>query len=255
MAEAAPTIPESLLTAARAAHGVVVLTGAGVSAESGIPTFRDALTGLWAKYDPMQLATPQAFAADPRLVTRWYDQRRLAVLACQPNAGHRALARWQDRLEYRGGRFTLITQNVDRLHQRAGSRDVAELHGALTRWRCSECGQVGEETGPAFAQHPPRCAACGAARRPDVVWFGEQLPVAAFERARRAAESAALFLAVGTSGTVEPAAGLVRVAAAAGATTVEVNAAATALSDVVDHVLRGPAAVLLPRLVDCVTGC
>jgi NAD-dependent deacetylase len=232
----------------RAADSVAVLTGAGVSAESGIPTFREAQTGLWARYDPMDLATPEAFARDPALVTRWYDERRSRCAACRPNPGHLALSRLQRRLESAGKRFTLITQNVDRLHQEAGSRDPLELHGTLWVWRCTTCGEEREERKIPFPDHPPGCA-CGGIRRPSVVWFGESLPVGALSAARRAAESCELFMSLGTSSVVEPAASLGRVAAQAGAKTVEINLEETPLSSRVDISVRGTTGELLPRVL------
>ena len=241
-------MPDDIATVAerlRTAQHVVVLTGAGASAESGVPTFRDALAGLWSKFDPAALATPQAFAADPALVSRWYDERRVNVLACEPNAGHVALAE----LARRVPRLTLVTQNVDRLHQRAGSAGVIELHGSLLVWRCTACGQDVEETGPAFAEHPPRCSACGGMRRPGIVWFGEVLPPAALTAATAAAESCDVFLSVGTSGVVYPAAGLADVARRAGAFTVEVNPTATEGSSTFDVAVRGSAGAVLPAVV------
>jgi len=232
----------------REAGSVTVLTGAGVSAESGIPTFRDAQTGLWAKYDPMELATPQAFARDPSLVTRWYDERRHKCAECRPNPGHLALARLQDALEGAGKGFTLITQNVDRLHQEAGSRDPLELHGSLWVWRCTSCGDEREERQVPFPEHPPRCE-CGGMRRPAVVWFGEALPETVMAAAWRAAEGCGLFMSLGTSSLVEPAASLGRVAAAGGATTVEINPRETPLSPWVDVSLRGATGELLPVIL------
>ena len=153
------------------ARRVVVLTGAGVSAESGVPTFRDALTGLWANYRPEELATPTAFAQNPKLVWDWYQWRRELVERAEPNAAHQALAELEDRVP----KFTLITQNVDGLHQRAGSRNVFELHGNIRRVKCSAEGRVVTEWA-AGGDVPPRCPHCGANLRPDVVWFGETLP-------------------------------------------------------------------------------
>ncbi len=234
----------------RGADHVVALTGAGASAESGVPTFRDALTGLWARFSAERLATPEAFARDPGLVSRWYDERRVSALACRPNAGHAALVA----LARVVPRLTLVTQNVDRLHQRAGSAGVIELHGSLAEWRCTRCGESVAETGPAFAEHPPPCRWCGGPRRPGVVWFGEPLPADALAAAEAAAGACDVFLSVGTSGVVYPAAGLVDVAKQAGAATVEVNPAATPMSGRMDTVLRGAAAAVLPTVVDRVGG-
>lgn len=229
-------------------NSVAILTGAGVSAESGIPTFRDAQTGLWAKYDPMELATPQAFARDPNLVSRWYDERRRKCAECEPNPGHLTLAQLQDTFEEAGKGFTLITQNVDRLHQQAGSRDPIELHGTLWVWRCTSCGEEREERQTPFPEHPPRCA-CGGVRRPGVVWFGESLPESALTAAWSAAEHCGLFMSLGTSGVVEPAASLARVAASAGAKTVEINLEETPLSTMVDISARGATGELLPGVL------
>src|SRR5687767_10086069 len=185
-------IDPELLNTIRSAESIVVLTGAGVSAESGIPTFRDAMEGLWAKFDPEELATPEAFARNPALVSRWYDERRCKVATCKPNAGHEALARMQAKVTAQGRRFTLITQNVDRLHQAAGSTDVIDLHGSLWVWRCIDCGEGAEALGAAFTVYPPRCH-CGGKKRPNVVWFGEALPDHALLQAQRASASATLF--------------------------------------------------------------
>lgn len=230
-----------------ACDSLAVLTGAGVSAESGIPTFRDAQTGLWARYDPMELATPEAFARDPALVSRWYDERRSKCADCRPNPGHLALARLQQEFEAAGRRFTLITQNVDRLHQQAGSPDPVELHGTLWVWRCTSCGKEREESEIPFPDHPPLCA-CGGIRRPGVVWFGESLPEEALAAAWRAAQECDLFMSVGTSALVEPAASLARIAANAGAKTVEINLEPTPLSTWVDISIAGATGDLLPQI-------
>lgn len=230
------------------ADRVVVLTGAGVSAESGISTFRDALEGLWAQCDPQELATPEAFDRNPETVARWYDERRLKVLACAPNPGHRALADLERRIEDRGGALTLLTQNVDRLHQRAGSRRVVELHGTLCVWRCIETGVEIEPPDRAFDEYPPRSDA-GAPMRPAVVWFGEMLPEQAIERAMGAIEEADLFLSIGTSAVVHPAAGFADMARRRGARTIEINRDPTPISDMVDCSIFGASGELLPRLV------
>jgi NAD-dependent deacetylase len=237
-------------TLLRSANHVVVLTGAGASAESGVPTFRDALTGLWANFNPEDLATPEALDRDPALVSRWYDARRVDAAKCVPNAGHVALVELQRRIP----RFTLLTQNVDRLHQRAGSTDVIELHGSLAAWRCTGCGEELEETGPAFAEHPPRCDRCGAARRPGVVWFGEMLPEAALAAAEAAAAACDVFLSVGTSSVVYPAAGLAEQARRAGAKLIEVNPVATPSSGGMDLCLRGTCGTMLPAVMSAMRG-
>ena len=226
------------------ARYIAVLTGAGVSAESGVPTFRDALTGLWARYDPRELATPEAFARNPKLVWDWYAERRASLARIAPNPAHRALVD----IERHAPRFVLLTQNVDGLHARAGSRAIVELHGNIARVKCSRgCGTVSrfEETG----DEPPRCARCGAFLRPDVVWFEEMLPPEAIEQAQRAARQCDVFLVIGTSCEVYPAAALPHDARRAGATVVEVNPDITPLSPIADRVLRGPAGVVLPALV------
>ncbi len=243
-----PEIPPSLMEAVRAARALVVLTGAGVSKESGIPTFRDALVGLWAKFDPEELATPEAFERDPAMVARWYDERRVKVAECRPNPGHLALADLERRILGQGGRFTLLTQNVDRLHQAAGSRRVVELHGALRVWRCARCGEEREEIGGPFAEHPPRCE-CGGARRPGVVWFGEVLPRRALDEAEAAVRDCDLFLSIGTSALVHPAAGLLHEARGRGASTAEINPERTPASDLVDWRVEGRSGEVLPDLV------
>jgi NAD-dependent deacetylase len=237
-------IPQTLVEALGRARKLAVLTGAGISAESGVPTFRDAQTGLWARYDPQDLATPEAFRRDPKLVWEWYAWRRTLVAAARPNPGHFALVRMQERQPG----LVLITQNVDGLHARAGSRDVVELHGNIARIVCSAgCGAV-DDFDPDAA--PPRCPKCAAWLRPDVVWFGEPLPAAALESARHAAADCEIFFSVGTSALVYPAADLPRVARDAGALLVEINPDDTALSALADFALRGPAGALLPALLE-----
>lgn len=237
-------IAPELAAALRGARHVAVLTGAGISAESGIPTFRDAQTGLWAKYDPRELATPQAFRDNPRLVWEWYAWRAELVGKAEPNVGHLALAE----IERRVPTFTLITQNVDSLHHRAGSRNVIELHGRLGRVKCFDEDVVVEqwqETG----EVPPRCPRCGGPLRPDVVWFGELLPRAALEAAVEASQLCDLFLSIGTSALVEPAASLPRVAMDAGATVAIVNPEVPTTAQPRYYKLGGPAGAVLPALV------
>jgi len=242
-----PSQIEPVRGALAAARRVVVLTGAGVSAESGIPTFRDALDGLWADHNPEDLATPEAFARNPELVSRWYDSRRLRCLACAPNAGHVALVRMQDTLERRGGEFLLVTQNVDRLHQRAGSRGVVEIHGSLMAWRCTRSGKEYEPGPQPFTEFPPR-SPDGSPMRPGVVWFGEMLPRAALEASHAALSRCDLFISIGTSGVVHPAAGFVNIAARAGAQTAEINLQQTAISRWVNWSIMGNSGNVLPRL-------
>jgi NAD-dependent deacetylase len=236
-------IPLPLLEAFHEATRVVALTGSGISAESGVPTFRDAQsTGLWERYDPQKLATPEAFARDPRLVWEWYQYRRGLVAEAKPNSGHEALAE----LERRIPDFTLVTQNVDGLHQKAGSRRVIELHGNIMRSKCSAEHVIVEE----YAEGtPPRCPRCGAFLRPDVVWFGEMLPFGALEEASEAARGCDLFLSIGTSSLVYPAAALPHEALENGATLVEINPTQTPLTPRVDFTLRGPAGEILPELL------
>jgi NAD-dependent deacetylase len=234
-------------TAARhlaAARHVCVLTGAGISAESGIPTFRDALTGLWERFRPEELATPEAFNRNPRLVWQWYEARRASVRLAEPNAGHRALAA----LARRVPRLTLVTQNVDGLHQRAGSQGVLEYHGNILRDRCMT-EQVVAERAPGPMDDLPRCAACGGLLRPDVVWFGESIPHEPMRLADTAARDCDVFLSIGTSSLVYPAAGLAETALRRGATVIEINPQPTDLSDDATVVLRGPAGLLLPDVL------
>lgn len=227
---------------AQARH-VAVLTGAGVSAESGIPTFR-GLGGLWQGRDPMSLATPEAFAADPALVWEFYNWRRDLVSRAEPNPAHCALAE----LARRVPRLTLLTQNVDRLHQRAGSQDVLELHGNLHEVRCVGCGQTFDKTG-ATLPALPRCEHCDALLRPGVVWFGEALPSGVWRAAEAAVLDADVLLVVGTSAVVYPAAGLIVFSRRAGAAVIEVNLEPTPLSGAVDVALYGKAGEIVPKLV------
>ena len=225
------------------ARRVTILTGAGISAESGIPTFREAQTGLWAKYDPTELATPQAFKCNPKLVWEWYEWRRDLVRKAKPNPGHLAL----EQMEKHFPEFTLITQNVDGLHQRAGSQNIIELHGNITRTKCFNENVVVEswtETGDV----PPPCPHCGGYLRPDVVWFGEGLPPGALSEANKAAQGADVFFSIGTSALVQPAASLPIQAHNAGATLVEINPDETPLTSYVDFVLTGPAGEILPDI-------
>jgi NAD-dependent deacetylase len=231
--------------ALRRARHVCVLTGAGISAESGIPTFRDALTGFWAKFSPEELATPEAFARDPETVWSWYEWRRELIRQAQPNAGHLALAE----LARRVPGFTLVTQNVDGLHQRAGSRDVLEYHGNILRDRCTVEQIVAQRSEDTRRAGLPRCAACGGLLRPDVVWFGEAIPAGPMHLAAAAAEECDVFLSVGTSSLVYPAAGLAEVALRRRATVIEINPNETDLSPHAQLVLRGPSGQILPVLL------
>ncbi len=254
-----PLLP--IANALRSARRVAVLTGAGISAESGLRTFRGSGTpdlppdmqSLWKEFDPLTLATPQAFAADPETVTRWYDWRRLGCLAAEPNPGHLALVELEHILESRGGSLTVLTQNVDRLHHRAGSRDIVELHGSIIIWRCSRCGLETEPPAEPMQSFPPRSACCSEGRdallRPNVVWFGEALPADAIRKAAIAAESCDVFLSIGTSSVVYPAAGFIEHASASGAKTIEINPEATPLSRRVDWSIRAKNGDVLPEIV------
>jgi NAD-dependent deacetylase len=238
-----PGLPERLRQAGR----ILVLTGSGVSAESGVPTFRDALTGLWAQHRPEDLATPEAFRRDPARVWAWYQSRRRRLIQLAPNGAHHAIVGLQRLLPG----LLLVTQNVDGLHQRAGSDKLIELHGNLFRNRCRDCGHETLHSDPEL-ESPPPCARCGQLMGPGVVWFGETLPVDALRRAWRGAISAEVFIAIGTSGMVYPAAQLADIARAGGALIVEVNTEATPLSGSADHFLRGPAGMILPALAEAV---
>jgi NAD-dependent deacetylase len=225
------------------AHSVAVLTGAGVSAESGVPTFRGP-GGLWKQYRPEDLATPGAFARDPKLIWEWYDWRRGRITETQPNPGHYALAEMEKRIP----RFTLITQNVDGLHEQAGSRNVLRLHGSIWIVRCTSCETEREDRRTPLPEIPPVCE-CGGMLRPGVVWFSEPLPPGVWREAEAAARSADLFLVIGTSAVVYPAAGLAQIAKSSGARIVEINVAETVLSKEIDEFLQGPSGELLPRLI------
>jgi NAD-dependent deacetylase len=239
-----PSIPAKLITCLRSARRVAVLTGAGISAESGVPTFREAQTGLWARYNPEELATPEAFRRNPRLVWEWYAWRRERVRQAEPNPGHLALVDMERRI----ADFTLITQNVDGLHRRAGSHRILELHGNLFRAKCFDEDQPVERESDGD-EVPPRCPRCGGLLRPDVVWFGEMLPAGALRAAEHAAAAAEIFFSIGTSALVYPAADLPLAALAAGATVVEINPRPTPLSPRVTFSLNGPAGSVLPALI------
>ncbi|GAB4412619.1 MAG: NAD-dependent deacylase [Anaerolineae bacterium] len=246
-----PELVRAVAQLLRDSRLLVVLTGAGVSKESGIPTFRDALDGLWANYDPQRLATPRGFRRDPKLVWDWYQYRRTLIAQANPNAGHYAIAALERYVE----QVVVITQNVDGLHQRAGSRDVIALHGDIQRNKCFANCQGDptyvdistltwdEEAGP------PRCPHCGAYVRPAVVWFEEMLPSDELERAMRLSQMADVMLVVGTSGQVQPAASLPFLAHDSGSVIIEVNPAITPISRIAHWRLAGPAAQVLPRVV------
>jgi len=226
------------------ARSCLVLTGAGMSAESGIPTFRDALTGEWSKFDPMALGTREGFKADPPFVWRWYAERRERAKDAQPNAGHLALAGLERRYEP----FAIVTQNVDGLHTRAGSTRVLEIHGSLARAKCfAECG-VRVDAGELPPGEPPTCPRCGSWLRPDVVWFGEYLDVGLVEEALRLVRRCEVAVVVGTSGVVQPAAGMVEAAKHAGAKVIVVNPHPSELDDLADVGIAETAARTLPQI-------
>lgn len=224
---------------------MVVFTGAGVSAESGVPTFRDAQTGLWAKFRPEDLATPGAFRRNPRLVWEWYAWRRTRVAEARPNPAHHALAEMEPLFP----QFHLITQNVDGLHQRAGNRNVIELHGNITRTKCFEEGTIISRW-PDTGDVPPRCPHCGGLLRPDVVWFEEPLPEAEMDLAMKACRTGDVLLSIGTSALVYPAATLPSLALHHGATVVEINPQPTPLTEQAHFVLTGAAGMVLPELME-----
>ena len=225
------------------ANSVAVLTGAGISAESGIPTFRGG-GGLWEKYSPQELATPDAFWRDPKLVWEWYDWRRGLIAKAEPNAGHKALGELESRLPS----FMLVTQNVDGLHEVAGSRNIAKLHGDIWTLCCTGCGREEVNREVPLPNLPPLCE-CGAILRHGVVWFGEALPEAVWQSGLEATKRSDVFLLVGTSATVFPAAGLVTVARGAGAYVIIVNLEPTPMDSAADLVLHGKAAEILPWLL------
>jgi len=239
-------IPPGLIVALKNARDVLALTGAGMSAESGVPTFRDAQSGLWAKHRPEDLASPQAFQRDPQLVWDWYAQRRDNIRCVRPHAGHKALVDMERHFES----FLLVTQNIDSLHQRAGSRDVVELHGNIMQSICSETGKhidddwIAAQTGrPPPSPHHPRGLA-----RPGVVWFGEMLPEQAINHAILTAQRCDVCFSIGTSTLVQPAASLPFVALEAGAVVIEINPTPTALSDQAQFGLQATAAVALTEI-------
>jgi len=239
----------AMITALRQASHIAVLTGAGISAESQIPTFRESHTGLYAKYNPQELASPEGFRKDPKLVWEWYAWRRSMVTKAEPNPGHKALVD----MEKHAKNFTLITQNVDGLHIRAGSKNVLELHGNLMKTRCSQENTLVTEWED-DKTIPPKCPTCGAFLRPDVVWFGEKLPTIPLQKATLAATSCQVFLSIGTSTIVEPAASLPFLALHQGADVIEVNPEPTPLSKQVAFTLRGAAGIILPELVQAAWG-
>lgn len=245
-----PALSDALVDRLADADRVAVLTGAGISAESGIPTFRDP-DGLWEEFEPQELANVEAFLDNPQLVQGWYRHRRQLVEEAEPNAAHRALAD----LEAHVPSLVVVTQNVDDLHNRAGSSDVIELHGNITHNYCMDCERPADaRLVDAAIQDgtPARCPECDGLIRPDVVWFGEMLPPDAIDRAGTVAEQADVLLSVGTSAVVYPAARLPRVAQDQGAYVAEINPDTTGITDAVDESIRGEAGTVLPALRDAV---
>ncbi len=249
--EAKPTLErvfQDTVTLLRHSHSLAALTGAGVSRESGIPTFREAQTGLWAQYDPAELATPEAFRRNPALVWQFYQSRRAGLADVQPNAGHYALASFEARCP----NFRIITQNVDDLHERAGSKNVTRLHGRLSANKCS-AGCRGEPTPVAFneleSQSPPPCPYCGAYIRPDVVWFNEMLPAREIATAVEICQNADVLLVIGTSGMVTPASLLPEIARSAGAKIIEINPQVSEITRVAHAHIAAPSGEALPRLL------
>lgn len=222
---------------------IVVLTGAGISAESGVPTFRGQ-EGLWQNFRPEELATPEAFWKDPKLVWEWYDWRRNAVKAAKPNPGHYSLAELEDETP----KFTLITQNIDGLHQMAGSRNIIEMHGNLWQVRCTKCGDIEENHDVPMAELPPKCLKCGEIGRPNVVWFNEIIPMEVIDNSLKAIEECDVMLIIGTSGIVEPAASMGLVAKQTDKTVIEINLELTPSSGLYDLTLLGKSGEILPLL-------
>ncbi|AXQ48214.1 NAD-dependent deacylase [Pseudomonas fulva] len=238
--------------ALRDAQHIMVFTGAGVSAGSGIPTFRDRLTGLWERQDPQRLETAKAFRENPALVWGWYLWRRQQVMQALPNAAHQAI----HRLSGSGRSVTVVTQNVDDLHERAGNQDVLHLHGSLTLPKCFSCHRsvAGSLEFPSFPAEgaliePPRCRRCNGRLRPAVVWFGEDLPPGAWKTASRTARQCNVMLSIGTSGVVRPAADLPEMALASGAVVIHVNTLDVSMNGPKEIMLIGPAEKILPDLV------
>lgn len=244
-----PEIPHEITELTRAAERVCVLTGAGMSAESGVATFRDVATGLWSRFSQSDLATPEAWEEDPGRVWAWYSWRATMIGRSEPNAGHRALAQWQQHVD-----LDIVTQNVDNLHERAGAEVLEHVHGDIFAVRCARCGTPSDAGYPTLEEpvehiEPPRCGRCDGYVRPGVVWFGEMLPEGAMERGAEAARSADLVLVVGTSGMVYPAALLPEIAADAGVPVVEINPESTPTSRQCTHTWRTTSAVALPALL------
>jgi len=237
-------ISDDLLDIIAKSKNAAALTGAGVSAESGVPTFRGE-DGLWRNFRAEELATPEAFERDPKLVWEWYDWRRSLIAPLKPNPGHMSLVGFEKRFE----QFTLITQNVDGLHRLAGSADPVEMHGNIWYTRCVDEGTVRENRETPLPRLPPLCPECGGMVRPHIVWFGESLQPSILEKAYKAAEEAEVFFIIGTSAVVQPSASLAGIAKNAGAIVVEINLESTPVTSMVDLSLKGPSGVILPELL------
>lgn len=235
-----------LATLIERSQAAVVLTGAGISAESGVPTFRGA-EGLWGKFKPEELATMEAFMANPKIVWEWYNWRRELLSNVEPNAGHTALCRLESYFE----QFTLVTQNVDGLHQKAGSSQVLELHGNIARNKCAECNRQLDSGITIDPDNLTPCPNCGGKIRPDIVWFGEMLPEDTIDTAFTRTRQADIFFCIGTSALVHPAATLPVAAKASGATLVEINPEPTPISEIADICLHDKAGLVLSQLLDC----
>ena len=225
------------------ASNIVVLTGAGISAESGVPTFRGQ-EGLWQNYRPEELATPEAFWKDPKLVWEWYDWRRNAVKDAKPNPGHYALAELENSVQ----NLTLVTQNIDGLHQMAGSSNITEMHGNLWQIRCTKCGEIEQNFDVPLRELPPKCKKCGDIGRPNVVWFGEMIEMSLIDNVLRAIEECQVMLIIGTSGVVEPAASMGLVAKQTNKPVIEINLEETPSAGLYDIVIREKSGEVLPLL-------
>ncbi len=236
-------VPQALVARLSDAQNVVAFTGAGISAESGVPTFRGA-DGIWGKMKPEELASMEGFMKNPALVWEWYAHRKKIIAEIAPNAGHAALVRMEELFPH----VAVITQNIDNLHRRAGSTTVFELHGNIERNFCMKCGTNVSNAEVLASPGVPLCQSCGGMIRPDVVWFGEMLPEEEWEQSVRAAERADVFLSIGTSAVVYPAASLPLVAKRSGAYLVEINPEPTPLTEKTDEFLQGPSGSILPAL-------
>ncbi len=237
-------IPDTLIERLKEAQRVCIITGAGISAESGVPTFRGK-DGLWRQYRAEELATPQAFARDPKLVWEWYNWRRSLIYPLKPNPAHEAVTAMDSHYPD----FLLITQNVDGLHRKAGTRRMVEVHGNIWRVRCTREGTISERIQQDLGELPPVCEKCGAILRPDVVWFGESLPLEALNRSIGFVSACDLMIVIGTSAVVYPVAGFPWTAKQKGATVIEINAEQTPITEIADYSMIGKAGEIMPLLV------